>query len=269
LDNAVGRTDSPALASVLTAERWTDRQLGRSEMLSLANHAVWLLTGNNPGLSMELARRSVRIRIAPAVDRPWQRQGFRHPDLLAWATENRPALVRAAITLVRAWLAAGRPAHGRKLGSFEGWSEVLGGVLEVAGVGGFLGNLDRLYEEADAEGHMWREFVAAWWDQHGDKPVRCSDLNALCAERGLMEEARGPGMDRSQQTKLAAALKGAKDHLRRLPGQHRAGPPAAQPELRVGALSRIQPGEPTDAGGDFNGTYYGTYGTSTGPRSRL
>jgi hypothetical protein len=138
--------ESPALASVVTVPYWTDRLLGESEMLHLRNNALWLMTGNNPRLSAELSRRCIRLRIDPRIDMPWLRGGFRHPLITEWAQENRSALVHAALTLIQAWIAAGRPLHETRLGSFEKWSEVMGGVLKVAGIPGFLGNLNELYE---------------------------------------------------------------------------------------------------------------------------
>ena len=184
LDNITHRIDSGSLASVLTTTRWTDRRLGSSEMLSLPNNALWLLTGNNPDVSMEIARRSVRIRIDPKVDQPWLRQKFRHPDPEGWTTEHRPALVRAALVLIQAWIAAGQPRHPEKLGSFEEWSEVLGGVLDVAEVKGFLGNLQAVYDEADAEGQMWRR---SW------RPGGRSTAGSLCRRPPSSPFARSGG----------------------------------------------------------------------------
>ena len=100
--------ESSALASVVTVPYWTDRLLGESEMLHLRNNALWLMTGNNPRLSAELGRRCVRLRIDPRIDMPWLRGGFRHPLITEWAQENRSALVHAALTLIQAWIAAGK-----------------------------------------------------------------------------------------------------------------------------------------------------------------
>ena len=44
--------DSSALASVVTQPTWTDRILGITRMLDLKNHALWMMTGNNPQLQM-------------------------------------------------------------------------------------------------------------------------------------------------------------------------------------------------------------------------
>ncbi len=213
LDNADDRKKlhSPSLASVLTAVRWTDRLLGESKMVSLPNEGLWLMTANNPHLDLELARRCIRIRIDPRLDRPWKRTDFRHPDLVHWIKANRGSLVHAGLTLVLAWIAAGRPVYQKRLGSFEGWSEVVGGILGLAGIEGFLANLDQLYDQADQDGQKWREFTAAWWEAFRDAEKQVSELSGFCEQRGLMLDARGDGTPRSQQVRLGTALSRCRD----------------------------------------------------------
>jgi hypothetical protein len=89
----------------------------------------------------------------------------------------------------------------------------MGGILQVAGVPGFLGNTDDFYECSDAEGGAWRELVALWWERSKDAPLRVTDVNALCAERELFDELRGDGTERSQQTKLGKALQASRDRV--------------------------------------------------------
>ncbi len=215
LDNASDRKQlySSSLASVLTSVRWTDRKLGESSMASVPNHALWLMTANNPNLHLEITRRCVRIRIDPRVDRPWKRSGFKHPDVAVWARQNRSVLVHAILTLIRAWMAAGKPCHPTRLGSFETWSTTMGGILEVAGIQGFLASQDQLYEAADVEGQMWREFTAAWWETFRDAPRKVSELTDLCEKQELMLRMRGDGSPRSQQTRLGSALSSQRDRV--------------------------------------------------------
>lgn len=216
LDSSQRRIHSATVAAILTAPVWSDRQVRTSNKIDLPNRALWLLTGNNPQLSMELARRCVRIRLDPGIDQPWLRQGseFRHPSLLAWVGANRPQLVHALLTLVAAWLAEGRPSFDRvTFGSFESWAAVVGGILNVAGIPGFLGNLTDLYREADVEGQEWREFVGAWREVHKNRPATPAELCSLCVSRDLMENVRGAGSPQSQITKLGLALRGARDRV--------------------------------------------------------
>lgn len=213
LDNASDRRQlySSSLASVLTSVRWTDRKLGQSAMASVPNNALWMMTANNPNMHLELTRRCIRLRIDPRVDRPWKRTSFKHPEIATWAKENRSALVGGILMLIRAWMAAGRPLDHARLGSFERWSAVMGGILGVAGISGFLANLDQLYEAADVEGQAWREFTAAWWDAFRDQPKKVSELNEFCEQRELMLKLRGDGSLRSQQTRLGTTLGSCRD----------------------------------------------------------
>jgi hypothetical protein len=209
--NRRGMLHSSTLAAILTAPIWSDRIIRSSSKRDIPNLGLWLFTGNNPRLSMELARRCVRIRLDAGVDRPWLRSEFRHPELRSWIRNNRPELVRALLVLVQNWIAEGRPPGRKTLGSFEGWSSVIGGVLDAAGIPGFLDNLDDLYEGADVEGRMWNEFVEAWWADFKDQPKRPSELNFLCDRHEMMLVARGVGGRKSQETKLGVALETARD----------------------------------------------------------
>jgi hypothetical protein len=212
IDNLRHPLDSAAVAAALTAPHWEDRILGASEMTRLPIRCVWIATGNNPEFSNEMARRIVRIRLDAHVDQPWRRESFRHPDLMSWVRANRGRLVAACLCLIRAWIAAGRPNGGRVIGSYENWSRVMGGVLEVADVQGFLGNLDEMLAAADGEGAVWRGFVGAWWDRFGTAEVGTGDLFdvAMTCEPPL---PLGSGGDRSQRTRLGKALGRLRDRV--------------------------------------------------------
>ncbi|MCP4680531.1 MAG: hypothetical protein GY854_34615 [Deltaproteobacteria bacterium] len=213
LDNADERRviNNPVLASVLTSEIWRDRLLKESVKLSLHNYACWFLTGNNPRVSGEIARRCVRIRMVPEREDPWLRDDFKHKPIENWAKQNRGELVWSVLTLVQAWIAAGRPAGTQTLGSFESWAEIMGGVLDVVGIDGFLGNLDDLYADTDSEGEIWRELVTAWWEAFKGEPQRINVLNDFCERHDLMTGVRGDKGERSQQTRLGNALRRARD----------------------------------------------------------
>ena len=177
IDNLRLKLDSSAVAAALTAPFWEDRILGQSEMARLPIRCLWIATGNNPEFSNEMARRLVRIRLDANVERPWQRSGFRHPDLMTWVRANRARLVAACLTLCQAWIAEGRPRGTRTIGSYENWAQVLGGVLEVAGIDGFLGNLDEMMAGAPtARARRGAASSRAWWDRFGTAAVGTGDL---------------------------------------------------------------------------------------------
>jgi phage/plasmid primase-like uncharacterized protein len=210
IDNLRRQLDASSVAAALTAPYWEDRVLGKSEMTRFPIRCVWIATGNNPQFSNEMARRMVRIRLDPHEDQPWLRKGFRHPNLLAWVWQRRARLVAACLTLGRAWIAAAMPRHQKTIGSFETWAQVMGGILEVAGVPGFLGNLKEMYEAADAEGSIWRGFVGLWWDRFGTQQVSAADLYDLALQCSL---PLAKGDEHARRTSLGQALKRMRDRI--------------------------------------------------------
>ena len=212
-DNAETRRklDSGTLAAVLTANIWSDRMLGQNKDITVRNRSMWLLTGNNLQTSSEIADRVMWIRIDPKMERPRDRKGFKHDPLEGWTLENRRLLVEAALTLVSAWVHAGQPYSGRKIGSFENWTRVIGGILQFCDIEGFLQNREKFYEHADEENEMWRAFVKGWWSAFATEPVTTKALYGLCEDNDLMASVRGDKSERSQQTRLGKTLKSARD----------------------------------------------------------
>jgi len=198
------------LAAALTARRWADRQLGKNEIITLPVRVIWTTTANNPIVSAEIARRSIRTRIDPKCPRPWERMDFKHPDLRKWADEHRDELVWAGLILVKAWVAAGKPLWREKImGSYEHWTGVMGGILDVARVEGFLGNLRHFYEQASTtEGIAWSAFVERWWDVCGSQEVLVADLIPLAIESSV--ELKGE-TEHAQKISLGMKLSGNRD----------------------------------------------------------
>ena len=129
LDNVTSTLQSAALASAITTSPISGRVIRTSTTVRVPIHCVWMATANNPSLSTEMARRSVPIRMDARSEHPHLRKNFRHPRLKAWVEEHEGALVWAALTLVQAWIAAGRPLGSKTFGMFESWAESAGGVF--------------------------------------------------------------------------------------------------------------------------------------------
>lgn len=178
VDNVEGRLYAGPLAAALTATIWQDRVLGRSEMISIPHSAVWIANGNNIQLGGDLPRRCYWIKLDAKMPRPWQRNGFVHPDLKEWVTENRGRIVSAILTLIRAWIASGRPVPDSlpPLGGFESWQNVIGGIMYRGGWVDFLGNQEQMYAESDTDTPQWEGFLRAWHSLWQDNPVTSSTV---------------------------------------------------------------------------------------------
>src|SRR5262249_43313249 len=127
-------------------------------------------------------------------------------------------LIHACLVLIQAWIAEGKPAGTLSvknlIGSFESWATTMGGILKVAGIDGFLSNLNDFYEESDAEGAAWRAFVTSWFAKFQGSPVGVSNLYGLISSpEELIEIALGEGNDQSRKIRLGKRLTQMRDRV--------------------------------------------------------
>jgi hypothetical protein len=177
IDNISGVFRSDQLAAAITADWWEDRELGKSGMVRIQQRSTWIATGNNIALGGDLPRRCYRIHLDAEVARPWEREGFEIEDLRAYVDGMRGELLAALLTLSRAWWVAGCPmVKVRALGGFESWCSIIGGILANAGIEGFLGNQDEVYEQADEGGQETEAFLRAWYEVFGDRPMKVAEV---------------------------------------------------------------------------------------------
>jgi hypothetical protein len=135
LDNLAGLIRNPVLDAALTSETWKDRILGVNRMVAAPLLVTWYASGNNAQLYSDTARRTCRIRLESPEEQPELREGFRHPDLIGWVTQERPRLLSAALIILGGYIAARRPDQRLKSwGSFGGWSDLVRGAVAWAGM---------------------------------------------------------------------------------------------------------------------------------------
>lgn len=122
LDNIERPLKSDALCSVLTEPLFTDRLLGASRTATAATDALFVATGNNLVIAGDLTARAVTCILDPQCERPEERR-FK-TNLHETVPRRRGELVAAALTIVRAYLAAGAPLEGKlvNFARFEDWS---------------------------------------------------------------------------------------------------------------------------------------------------
>lgn len=207
VDNLNHFLNSGVFASYLTDSVASGRPPYGKGNLALPIRCIWIVTGNNVQMSEELAGRAAcRVRLVPDTDSPAERQGFAIPDIRRWARENRARLIWAGHTMIRHWIAQGRPAYtGKVIGSYEDWSRVVGGILQAAGVEGFLANYGEFQTTANDEKLAWRAFTEKWFDRFGEEEVLARDLLPLALEIESLG-VRG-NTDQSQKQSLGKLLK--------------------------------------------------------------
>jgi hypothetical protein len=91
------------------------------------------------------------------------------------------------------------------MGMFEQWCQVMGGILEVNGIQGFLDNLNDMYTASDIEISVWRSFTEAWWHAFGTDEVGAADLSQLVLDKDIPIDL-GSGSDHSQKIRLGKKI---------------------------------------------------------------
>lgn len=134
-DNVTHEFGGGDLDQAITARDTVDlRVLGKTEVLTLPWSAVIMASGNNIVLGEDTVRRVLVARLETPLERPEDRTGFTHPHLFDWILDQRPRLVVAALTILRAFARFGGHLHdGQAWGSFEAWSRLVPGAIAFAG----------------------------------------------------------------------------------------------------------------------------------------
>ena len=189
LDNLEGAFGNDALDRALTSTRWKDRILGRSEEVDLPLYSTWYATGNNVSVAADTTRRLIHVRLDVLDERPEERTGFRHPDLLAWIRQERPRLLAAALTILSAYCRCGRPDQGLvPFGSFEGWSNLVRQAVVWAGQPDPCLTRIKLSEAGDTTADSLAQLMVAWkrYDPQDQGIVVSEMLSRLYPVRHLL-----------------------------------------------------------------------------------
>lgn len=131
--------------------------------------ATWLVTANNAVIDGDMHRRVCHIRLEADVEKPAERTFDR--DLVAYVQANRQALTRAALTVLRAYCAAGKPSQSLKpWGSFEGWSALVRGAIVWAGWPDPIETQRELSRTNGERADLERALVESWQFYGNGKP---------------------------------------------------------------------------------------------------
>lgn len=171
----VTKLASTQLDALLTTDVWSDRPLGSTADVTSRNDRLWVATGNNVALGGDLMRRVRWVSIDPDDPHP-ERRTFAL-DLKPWVRARRGELLGALLTLLRAWVVAGRPL-GPEAGSddFAVWTRTVQGVLRVAGWTGTVGHQDTVQQEGSDEDNEWGAFLAELHRLFGEESWTAKEL---------------------------------------------------------------------------------------------
>jgi len=122
LDNAERPIAGELICQAVTEQYVAVRVFGLLKRIIVPNQTIFLATGNGLRFEGDLSRRTLLIGLDPKCERPELRE-FEDDDPVLVALRDRPSLVVAALTIVRAFALEGCPREVAPLGSFEDWSK--------------------------------------------------------------------------------------------------------------------------------------------------
>lgn len=189
LDNIERPLKGDLLCQVLSQPSVRLRPLGASGMVSIPTHALMVATGNNLAIVGDLKRRVALIRMDAGTERPEQRTFKR--DHLADVFARRGELIRAALTIPMAYLAAGVPAiEGlHPLGGFAEWDRMVRRPLVWLGLPDPLKASEGLREQ-DPDLEAMRLLFSSWRQAFSDKAVTAAEVVAAGMANQLMSSER-------------------------------------------------------------------------------
>ncbi len=188
IDNCTRPLSGDFLNRVLTQQSAKPRILGKSEAPTLLTNSLVAATGNNLKIEGDLTRRAIMSRLNPNVERPELRVFDRDP--VAYAKENRPELVVAVLTILRAYHVAGKPGKPVPLGSFEVWSDLVRGALIWLGCADPVETMGEI-READPVVASIRAVMSAWRETVRREQTTVSRLIKDAIEQRPAETAVG------------------------------------------------------------------------------
>jgi hypothetical protein len=162
LDNVRTVLGCPSLDRALTGEILSGRILGLSKSAVIRNRTTFFATGNNLRYGNDLIRRIVPITLSPKEQNPEERTEFEHKDLLGWIDTNQPKLLVHALTILKAYIEAGKPdTNLPPYGGFSDWSDIIRSAIVWCGAQDpNIGRDELVGTDEDVEDLM--ELVVAW-----------------------------------------------------------------------------------------------------------
>lgn len=127
LDNVNGVLKSAFLCQMVTQRELKVRTLGVTGQRSVKNRTTVFANGNNIEIFGDLVRRSIQCKLDPQMEDPTTRAFKGNP--VATVLVNRGIFIAAALTVVRAHMAAGYPGRTPSLAGFEQWSRLVRSAL--------------------------------------------------------------------------------------------------------------------------------------------
>lgn len=184
--NNKGFINNAVFESIITAKVYSDRILGRSEILTFNNELDFSLSGNTGvGFTPDFANRCVFIHLFLDIEDANSRK-FERPNLHQYVEENRSKILSALYALCRNWFDKGRKPGSVPFASFPEWAEVCGGIMEAAG---YENPCKQTNETSllggDVETTDMRELFKLCYDKYPETWIKKTEIRRILEEEDI------------------------------------------------------------------------------------
>lgn len=173
IDNFNGDLGGDLLCQIAERPLVSARVLGKSETPEIEFRGIVTANGNNLCVNGDLTRRLLLARLDPNTERPEGRLFLQTP--VAAILADRGKYVAAALTIVRAYLAAGQPDRLPTLASYGLWSDRIRSALA------WLGEADPVEamaaaRESDPVTADLRALLLSWREAFGSEELTAAEV---------------------------------------------------------------------------------------------
>jgi hypothetical protein len=190
-DNCKGQIASEALEAFMTSHIWKGRIMGGQTTFRAEHSTTVIINGNDLSLSTDNMRRFLMCDLY-VEDTEAQDRDIAEPIEARWIIKQRHDIRSAIFAIIKHWMDKQQPrptGHVRR--GFETWSNIIGGIVEAAG----LGNLfePRLESETsgskdDTQMRKLASHCMAYLSYHTrEARFTFQEIIDLCYEHGLFE----------------------------------------------------------------------------------
>ncbi len=175
--------DSELLAQALSEREAQLRVFGETRDVTVDTGQLFIATGVNIGLSTELGRRAVTIRLNPQTEHPEERP-FKRPEMLEELKRTRSSVLSDLYTIVACYLASGERASVLGLAGYDAWARACVEPLKWLGCGDAIEET-REPEGKDEKREAHARILEVWRDTQGDSAKGLTVRAALGSSKEL------------------------------------------------------------------------------------
>lgn len=184
IDNIEKPLRGDFLCSILTQQFVQSRLLGSNSSPTFRTSILVLVTGNNLAIHGDMGRRSALCQLNAKSERPEDRQFKFHPH--DEIRENRESLVVDLLTILKAYVDAGRPNRLPTIGSFGDWTDIRS-ALTWLGMPDPAATRERI-EQENPQKQERRQLIVMWERAFGTKPTTVAELDSLAQQKDATQE---------------------------------------------------------------------------------